>query len=58
SVREVWFAGVHADVGGGSVHNATPHALARVPLRWMVRETFRCATGIVFDAAMLQQLGL
>lgn len=47
-----------SDVGGGSVKNDTPHALARIPLRWMVRECFRCHTGIMFDAVMLQQIGL
>ncbi|EKM57152.1 uncharacterized protein PHACADRAFT_208293 [Phanerochaete carnosa HHB-10118-sp] len=57
-VYEVWFAGVHADIGGGSVKNNTRHALARIPLRWMVREAFRCGTGLIFDAAMLQQIGL
>ena len=40
------------------MQNSTPHALARIPLRWMIRETFRCGTGIIFDAAMLQQIGL
>lgn len=57
-VKEVWFAGVHTDVGGGSVKNDTPHALARIPLRWMIRECFECKTGIIFDAVMLQQIGL
>ena len=38
--------------------NGTPYALARIPLRWMIRECFRCNTGIVFDAVMLQRLGL
>ncbi|KAI0684957.1 hypothetical protein BC835DRAFT_1386911 [Cytidiella melzeri] len=57
-VKEVWFAGVHCDVGGGSVKNNTPHALSRIPLRWMIRESFRCNTGIIFDAVMLQQIGL
>ncbi|GJE93482.1 DUF2235 domain-containing protein [Phanerochaete sordida] len=57
-VREVWFAGVHADVGGGSVKNSTRHALARIPLRWMIRETLRCSTGLLYDGAMLQQVGL
>lgn len=38
--------------------NDTPHALSRIPLRWMVRECFRCNTGIIFDAVMLQQIGL
>lgn len=49
---------VTPDVGGGSVLNDTPHALARIPLRWMIRECFKCNTGIVFDAVMLQQIGL
>lgn len=38
--------------------NDTPHALARIPLRWMIRECFECKTGIIFDAVMLQQIGL
>ena len=42
------------DVGGGSVKNGQPHALARIPLRWMIRECFRCHTGIIFDAVLLQ----
>lgn len=46
------------DVGGGSVKNDTPNALARIPLRWMIRECFRCKTGIIFDAVILQQIGL
>lgn len=32
------------DVGGGSVPNDTPHSLARIPLRWMVRECFLAKT--------------
>ncbi|KAL4252467.1 hypothetical protein ABKN59_002783 [Abortiporus biennis] len=57
-VQEVWFAGVHTDVGGGSVANGTRYSLARIPLRWMIRELFKCDTGIIFDAAQLQQAGL
>jgi len=53
-VLEVFFAGAHCDVGGGSVPNATRHSLARIPLRWMIRECFRTGTGIIFDAHMLQ----
>ncbi|KAH8099325.1 hypothetical protein BXZ70DRAFT_943272 [Cristinia sonorae] len=56
-VKEVWFAGVHTDVGGGSVPNGTRYSLARIPLRWMIRECFKCDTGIIFDAAQLQQAG-
>ena len=46
------------DVGGGSVPNGTRNSLARIPLRWMIRECFKCDTGIIFDAAQLQQAGL
>ncbi|KAJ7088156.1 hypothetical protein C8R44DRAFT_991193 [Mycena epipterygia] len=55
---EVWFAGCHCDVGGGSVQNDTRHCLARIPLRWMIRECFKADTGIIFDAQRLQELGL
>lgn len=33
-VKEVWFAGAHADVGGGSELNHKRHMLSRIPLRW------------------------
>lgn len=57
-VEEVWFAGCHCDVGGGSVDNGTPHALARIPLRWMIRECFKTKTGILFMADGLRAVGL
>jgi len=58
-VLEVFFAGAHCDVGGGSVANGTRHSLARIPLRWMIRECFRTKTGIIFDAHMLKhEVGL
>ncbi|KAJ7245358.1 hypothetical protein B0H12DRAFT_1127613 [Mycena haematopus] len=57
-ILEVWFAGCHTDVGGGSVPNDTRHSLARIPLRWMIRECFKADTGIMFDAQRLQELGL
>ncbi|KAG9089298.1 hypothetical protein FRC06_001632, partial [Ceratobasidium sp. 370] len=34
-VKEVWFAGCHSDVGGGSVLDTTPHSLSNITLRWM-----------------------
>ncbi|EPQ57274.1 hypothetical protein GLOTRDRAFT_73944 [Gloeophyllum trabeum ATCC 11539] len=52
--KEVWFAGAHCDVGGGSVKNSERHSLARIPLRWMIRECFRANTGIIFDAELLR----
>ncbi|KDR83173.1 hypothetical protein GALMADRAFT_221114 [Galerina marginata CBS 339.88] len=54
-VDEVWFA-VH--VGGGSVSNKTRHSLARIPLRWMIRECFKTNTGIMFNSAALFDIGL
>ncbi|QRW21259.1 choline transport protein [Rhizoctonia solani] len=57
-VKEVWFAGAHCDVGGGSVPNETPNNLARIPLRWMIRECFLNNTGILFHSAELEEIGL
>ncbi|KAJ6523506.1 hypothetical protein DFH09DRAFT_1047209 [Mycena vulgaris] len=57
-VDEVWFSGCHSDVGGGLVANETEHTLARIPLRWMVRECFKTHSGIMFDSEGLQRIGL
>ncbi|KAG6867256.1 hypothetical protein C0993_005153 [Termitomyces sp. T159_Od127] len=57
-VEEVWFAGAHCDVGGGSVENGTPHTLARIPLRWMIRECFKAKSGIIFISDGLRKVGL
>jgi hypothetical protein len=54
----VWFTGCHCDVGGGSVDNETVHNLARIPLRWMIRECFRTNSGIMFDCEGLRSIGL
>ncbi len=35
-VKEVWFAGVHSDVGGG--YSEEESALSKIPLEWMIRE--------------------
>ncbi|KAJ7028390.1 hypothetical protein C8F04DRAFT_1119191 [Mycena alexandri] len=57
-IDEVWFAGCHCDVGGGSVDNATVRNLARIPLRWMIRECFKTNSGIMFDCEGLRSIGL
>lgn len=44
------------DVGGGSVPNDTRHSLARIPLRWMIRECFRTNSGIQFEADKLRAI--
>ena len=46
------------DVGGGSVLDTEKYSLARIPLRWMVREVFRTNTGIRFHAELLKDIGL
>ncbi|KAG8732832.1 hypothetical protein FRC11_010666 [Ceratobasidium sp. 423] len=57
-VEEVWFAGAHTDVGGGSVKNGERYSLARISLRWMIRQCFKCDTGIMFHSNLLEDVGL
>jgi uncharacterized protein (DUF2235 family) len=57
-VKEVWFAGAHADVGGGSELNHKRHMLSRIPLRWMIRQCFECDTGILFSSGALAEAGI
>lgn len=45
-VKQRWFPGVHADVGGGYAD----HGLADVALEWMMQEAHACGLGIL-DAA-------
>lgn len=55
---EVWFAGAHADVGGGAEKNEVRHMLSRIPLRWMIRQCFTCNTRILFHSTMLAEVGI
>ncbi|KIO16383.1 hypothetical protein M407DRAFT_232519 [Tulasnella calospora MUT 4182] len=61
-VKEVWFAGCHADVGGGSVHNNKTNTLANPSLVWMVNEILAANAPILFkkradaNAPMYDQL--
>lgn len=57
-VEEVWFSGCHCDVGGGSVGNDVTNSLARIPLRWMIRQCFLLNTGILFHREMLKPFGI
>ena len=50
------FGGV--DVGGGSVANATRHSLARISLRWMIRQCFILKTGLLFHKNRFKSIGL
>ena len=49
-VKEVWFAGVHSDVGGGYPDGE----LSYVPLVWMAKEAQRAATGLRLVEGALQ----
>ncbi|KAF9444739.1 hypothetical protein P691DRAFT_736039 [Macrolepiota fuliginosa MF-IS2] len=57
-VEEVWFAGCHCDVGGGSVRNDVRPSLAHIPLRWMIRQIFKTETGILFKADDIKIIGI
>ncbi|KAJ6606794.1 hypothetical protein B0H10DRAFT_2195249 [Mycena sp. CBHHK59/15] len=57
-VEEVWFAGCHCDVGGGALSNTARNSLARIPLRWMIRQCFLLETGIHFHGEMLRLIGV
>jgi len=47
-----------ADVGGGAVKNEIRNNLARIPLRWMIRECFKLKTGILFQRNAFKVVGL
>ncbi|KAF8882160.1 hypothetical protein CPB84DRAFT_221766 [Gymnopilus junonius] len=57
-VEEVWFAGCHCDIGGGSVANGTRPNLAHISLRWMIRECFRKNSGMIFDSEHIKIIGI
>ena len=50
--QQVWFAGVHADVGGG-YHD---RGLSNIALRWILKEAFK--TGLFIDQATLAKYGV
>jgi hypothetical protein len=49
---------VFVDIGGGSVPNGTRNSLARIPLRWMIRQCFDVKTGIQFHYDSFIDIGL
>ncbi|TID27505.1 hypothetical protein E6O75_ATG00272 [Venturia nashicola] len=54
-IKEVWFPGCHADIGGGwPLHPDEDAALSHVPLVWMVREAERA--GLRFDPNKVRAL--
>ncbi len=53
-IKQVWFTGVHADVGGG--YPETESALSKFPLDWMIGEAV--ATGLQINSSMRNHLVL
>ncbi|KAH8992435.1 hypothetical protein EDB92DRAFT_2087030 [Lactarius akahatsu] len=53
-VKEVWFAGCHANVGGGVTGNEEKNAFSDIPLRWMVREIVSAGVKVIFDEKALE----
>ncbi|MFL6862041.1 MAG: phospholipase effector Tle1 domain-containing protein [Allosphingosinicella sp.] len=51
-IRQVWFAGVHSDVGGG--YPEAQSALSKYPLLWMIGEA--AEAGLAIDQQMLAWL--
>jgi uncharacterized protein (DUF2235 family) len=49
---QVWFAGVHADIGGGYPEKQS--ALSKYPLLWMIAEAMAC--GLAFNVQSIRQL--
>lgn len=53
-IKQVWFAGVHADIGGG--YPETESGPAKYPLQWMIDEAGE--HGVEINAAMYKHLVL
>ena len=52
SVEQVWFSGVHSDVGGGYVESG----LSDIALKWMIQKSIHC--GLEFDEGYLNNEAL
>lgn len=53
-IKQVWFAGVHSDIGGG--YPEAESGLAKYPLAWMIDEAVQ--HGLKINVAMKNQLAL
>jgi uncharacterized protein (DUF2235 family) len=53
-IRQVWFAGVHADIGGG--YEEEESGLSKYPLAWMIEEA--TAAGLRVNRPMINHLVL
>ena len=53
-LKQVWFAGVHSDVGGGYKPGRNRELLSDIPLKWMIKEVE--AVGLVFENHLLARI--
>ncbi|QPM91231.1 DUF2235 domain-containing protein [Pseudooceanicola algae] len=53
-VKELWFAGVHGDIGGG--YPEAESQLGKLPLDWLIRET--AALGLAFNTRTVNAIVL
>lgn len=53
-IKQVWFSGVHSDIGGG--YPESESGLAKIPLAWMVEEARQ--HGLVYRETMVTRLVL
>ena len=51
-IKQVWFAGVHSDIGGGYAESESQ--LSKLPLIWMMKEAKAC--GLVFRPKMTDMM--
>ncbi|KAL2021893.1 hypothetical protein VTK56DRAFT_6488 [Thermocarpiscus australiensis] len=54
-IDEVWFAGGHADIGGGWEVLSDSKSASHVPLAWMVHEAMKA--GLHFDMDKVREMG-
>ena len=52
-LTEVWFRGVHSDIGGNGAKEAPPRGLASIALNWMIVNAQAC--GLQFEPALVAQ---
>ena len=51
-IKQVWFSGVHSDIGGG--YKEQESGAAKIPLKWMVTESENY--GVLFDKEKVRRL--
>lgn len=53
-IKQVWFAGVHSDIGGG--YKETESGLSKFPSRWMIDEATNIDNGLEINKTMYNHI--